>query len=111
MSVHGSGIQALQVEQGNRRINQEAEHTGADHIPESHGHEAHQRPAQALHPRGGVLVGPVFMRFLTQQNQRHHFQSGEGSAHGHNRRGGTGKIQVVERAGHTADHKQRSGNQ
>ena len=109
--VHRSGIQALQEEQGNRRVNQEAEHARAQHIPERNGGEAHQRPAQTLHPRRSVLVRPMLIRLMTEQHQRHHFQSRERSTGCHNRRGSPREIQVVERTGHAADQEQAACHQ
>ena len=53
----------------------------------------------------------MLIRLMTEQHQRHHFQSRERSTGCHNRRGCACEIQVVERTGHAADQEQAAGHQ
>src|SRR5690606_26147704 len=105
------GVQDLDVVQRDRWIDQETKHTGAEHVPESHSHEEHDRPAQIAHPAGLFLHLPVMEGFVTQHDQGHHFQGTEGSANGHDRCGRTREVQVMQSTGHTANQEQRGGSQ
>ena len=106
-----SSVQTLDVEQGNRRVNQEAEYAGTDHVPEGNCYEAHQRPTQTFRPVGQMLVRPVFVSFTTQQNQRYNFQSGETCTDCHRSRGRAGEVQVVQCTWDTAQHEDGSSSQ
>ena len=107
----GGRVQALQVVQRDRRVDEEAEDASTEHVPEGHGDEEHQRPAHRFHPDGLVLHRPVLEGVIAQQHQRHHFQGGEHRADGRDGGGGTREVQVVERARDTADHEQHGGEQ
>ncbi|MNK94275.1 hypothetical protein D3C87_1144720 [compost metagenome] len=101
------GVQALDVIQRDRWVDQETEHAGTEHVPERGSDEELQRPAQPCHPRRALFQAPVLPGFMPEQYQRHHFQRAEGRADSHHRGGGPGEVDVMERTGHTAKHEQR----
>ena len=109
--MRGRRVQPLNVVQRNGRVDHEAEHPCAQHVPERHGDETHQGPLHTLHPLGAVLQAPVLPGLMSQDNQRHHFECTEGSTHGHDRRGRAREVQMVEGTWHTTEHEQRSGGQ
>src|SRR3546814_10687646 len=59
MGMDRRGIQALQIEERDRRVDQEAENTGAQHVPEGHRDEAHQRPFHRTHPWRALAIAPM----------------------------------------------------
>src|SRR5690606_4597840 len=88
-------------------VHHEAEDPGAQHVPEGYGHEAHQRPFHGFHPRRALLEAPAFKGFVAQHDERHDLKRTERGTNSHYGRGGASEVQVVQRAGYTAQHEQR----
>lgn len=109
--MHCRRVQTLKVEERDRRIDQEAEDPSTQHVPESHRNEAHHRPTQAFCPRSGMLIRPMFIGFVAQEHERHHFQGGEHSTHTHTDRGHSREVKVVHRAWHATDQEDRGSGQ
>src|SRR3546814_3999473 len=107
MGMNRRGVEALEIEQCHRRVDHEAEDAGAQHVPEGDGDKAHQRPFHSLHPRGAVLVAPMFPRLIAEYDERYDFERTERRADRHHRRRGAREIEVMERARHPADYEQR----
>src|SRR3546814_19327985 len=74
MGMNRRGVEALEREQCHRRVDHEAEDAGAQHVPEGDGDKAHQRPFHSLHPRGAVLVAPMFPRLIAEYDERYDFE-------------------------------------
>ena len=65
MRMYCSCIKTLNVEQGYRHIDQEAEDPRTNKIPEGYRNEAVYRPFQTMHPRCAVKTCIVFKGFIT----------------------------------------------
>ena len=104
-------VQTLHVVKRKRCVDQEAEQTGTNQIPERHRDEKHQGPFITRHPRCCLAMRPGFVSFDTNQGQRHHFKRRERGTECNHRGGRAGKIQMMEGAKNAARHKDNGGEQ
>ena len=96
--VHRRRVQALDVVERDRRVDQEAEDAGPQHVPEGDGDEEQDRPAIGRDPgrRPGEAV--VVVALEAEQHQRHHLQRRDDRAQRHHRRRRAGPVEVVQGA-------------
>ncbi len=101
MRVDRRRVDALDVIQRDGRIDEEAEHASAEHVPERHGDEEVDRPAVRV-VFGGSGGAQVVDGFEADEGQGHDFQCGEDGAESDDRCGCACPIQMVEGADHAA---------
>ena len=77
VAVQRRQVQPLHVIERQRRIDQEPEQPGANHIPESDRDEEQDRPAITLHPRCRVSQLEGLIRLEADEDERHDFQRRE----------------------------------
>ena len=111
VTVQRRQVEALHVVERHRRVDEKPEQAGADQVPETDREEEQDRPSVALHPRHGLAMPPGFMGLEPDQRQRHHFESRDARAERDHRRGGAGKIQVMEGAEDATGHEHDGGEQ
>jgi len=96
--MDGSRVDALDVIQDNRRIYQEPEYARPDKVPEGHGDEEIERPAIFISRPCRFYHTHVPRHFKAEQRERHHFQSGENAAEGHDGGRRSRPIHMMKRA-------------
>src|SRR5215468_12058843 len=87
VSMHRRRVETLHVEESDRRVDHEAEESGAYQVPEPDGDEEVDGPAVLARPFGAAGDPQVLHRLTTDQDQGHHLERAHRRAPGQGRGG------------------------
>ena len=100
MAMQRREVESLHVVERQRRIDEEAEQSRADHVPERDRGEEHDGPAITLHPRRCAAQLEGLIGLEADEGQRHHLERGEARPERDDRRRRSREVQVMQRAEH-----------
>ena len=105
VAMDGSKVESLNVVKGDGRIDEEAEQSGSDQIPERNGDEEIDGPLVVRNPLRflrRLRKANVLPCFIADQRQRHNFKCTEDGAETNHRRSCTCEVKMMEGADDSA---------